>query len=283
MPAGFTGGGDTDLWTPLRPSPTGEGGGTNYALVARLATRCVARAGGRRGGPHRRADPRQAVQQGHARVLLADPLQAGQTADIRRPLLMLWGAVGLVLLIACVNVAGLLIARSGLRTHEIATRMALGSGRGAVMRQLLVESAVLALAGGVAGLAVGWAVLDILTRLSAHVLEPGYPITLDARVLAVSLAVALATSVFFGLLPALQASRVDVTGALVESGTRSIAGSAGPLVAARSRRGGGGAGRGAARGRGPAGADVRPPARSRSGFRSVQRDDRDALAAGPAL
>ena len=227
MPAGFTGGGDTDLWTPLRPSPTGEGGGTNYALVARR----------RPGVSREQADAevdhiaapilaRQYTKDTRVSCSLI-PLQAGQTADIRRPLLMLWGAVGLVLLIACVNVAGLLIARSGLRTHEIATRMALGSGRGAVMRQLLVESAVLALVGGVAGLAVGWAVLDILTRLSAHVLDPGYPITLDARVLAVSLAVALTTSVFFGLLPALQASRVDVTGALVESGTRSIAGSRG--------------------------------------------------------
>jgi predicted permease len=152
------------------------------------------------------------------------PLQSAETDGIRQPLLMLWGAVGLVLLIACVNVAGLLIARSGSRTREIATRMALGSGRWGVIRQLLVESAVLAIGGGALGIAVGWVTLDGLQRLGADVFDLGYPIALDGRVLAASLLAAIGTSVCFGLAPALHATRINVQGALAEGRTRSIAG-----------------------------------------------------------
>jgi predicted permease len=155
------------------------------------------------------------------------PLQQSETSEIRQPLLMLWGAVGLVLLIACVNIAGLLLARSGSRTREIATRMALGSGRRAVIRQLLVESGVLAIGGAVLGVFVGWAVLAVLIQLSADVFPLGFPVHLDARVLAITLLVALVTSVVFGLVPALHASRVDVQAALAESGTRAVAGGQG--------------------------------------------------------
>src|SRR5439155_21749648 len=116
---------------------------------------------------------------------------------------------------------------TSLRAREIATRMALGSGRRAVIRQLLVESAVLALAGGVAGIGVGWVVLEELKRLSAHVFDVGYPLALDGRVLGASLAIALVTAVVFGLAPAIYASRVNVQGTLAESGTRSVAGGAG--------------------------------------------------------
>jgi predicted permease len=229
MPAGFNPGSPADVWTPLRPSERGEGGGTNYGLTARL----------RPGVGWEQANAEVNVIASPVFVRQMDrnrdgsppdvtcslsPLQAVEVADIRQPLLMLWGAVGVVLLIACVNIAGLLIARSGLRTREIATRMALGSGRRAVVRQLLVESGVLALLGGVAGIGVGWLVLEGLKRLGADVFELGYPIALDARVLGASLAIAVATSVVFGLMPALYASRVDVQGTLAESGTRAVAG-----------------------------------------------------------
>jgi predicted permease len=226
MPAGFTGGGRTDVWTPLRPSASGEGGGTNYTLFARLRPGVSrARASAEVAQIASPVLARQHSRAAHVQCSLV-PLQQGEVEGLERPLLMLWGAVGVVLLIACVNVAGLLIARSGQRAREIATRMALGSGRRAVIRQLLVESAVLALAGGLGGIAVGWGILETLERLSANVFAFGYPVTLDARVLATSLTVALGTSVVFGLVPALQASRLDVSGVLVESGTRSIAGHA---------------------------------------------------------
>jgi predicted permease len=224
MPAGFTTGAPTDLWTPLRPSTKGEGGGSNYGMIARLGPGATWEQANAEVAQLGSAAAREGYKSDVSAVCRLIPLQQGQTSEIRQPLLMLWGAVGLVLLIACVNLAGLLLARSGMRTREIATRMALGSGRGAVVRQLLVESGVLALAGGVLGIAVGWAVLDALERLSTNVLALGLPIQLDGRVLLVTLAGALATSVLFGLVPAVHASRVNVQGALAESGTRAVAG-----------------------------------------------------------
>jgi predicted permease len=227
MPEGFTTGTDADLWTPLRAATTGEGGGANYGMIARV----------RPGVTWHQADAeirqlgtvlRREQPSNDTTVMLGLlPLQEGKTRDIREPLLMLWGAVGLVLLIACVNVAGLLIARSGSRTREIATRMALGSGRPAVIRQLLLESAVLAFLGGVLGAALGWIVLHGLKALGGTLFPLAYPVELDARVLAMTLLTALSTSVVFGLVPALQASRLDVHGALTQAGTRSIAGGVG--------------------------------------------------------
>jgi predicted permease len=232
MPNGFTAGMPTDVWTPLRPTVDGEGGGANYGLVARIRPNVT----------WQQADA-EVNQIGSAAILARFqdrpdrdqfgatlslvPLQQRETAGIRQPLLMLWGAVGLVLLIACVNIAGLLLARSGSRVREIATRMALGSGRRAVVRQLLVESGVLALGGGLLGILVGWTVLAALIRLSADVFPLGYPVQLDARVLGITLLVAILTSLFFGLVPALHASRVDVQAALAETGTRAVAGGRG--------------------------------------------------------
>ena len=227
MPEGFTTGTDADLWTPVRAATTGEGGGANYGMIARV----------RPGVSWDQADAEigqlgtvlvreQSSNETTVRLALL-PLHEGKTRDIRQPLLMLWGAVGLVLLIACVNVAGLLIARSGSRTREIATRMALGSGRGAVIRQLLLESAVLAFVGGALGAALGWIVLHGLKALGGTLFPLAYPVELDARVLTMTLVMALSTSVVFGLVPALQASRIDVHGALAQAGTRSIAGGVG--------------------------------------------------------
>ena len=97
----------------------------------------------------------------------------------------------MVLLIGCVNIAGLLLARSGARGREIATRMALGGSRAAIVRQLLMESVLLALAGGIVGISVGGFALDWLKQLGAEKNQLWYPIELDARVLAVMLGVSL--------------------------------------------------------------------------------------------
>jgi predicted permease len=218
-----------DVWTPLRPSPQGEGNGENYALIARLkdgvgwpqalqqiesATATLAR--------ERYRSPRGDTVARFAAV----PLQRGLTDETRRPLLILWGAVGIVLLIGCVNIAGLLTARAATRAPEIATRIALGGSRATIVRQLLAESVVLAACGGAGGMAIGWAASRLLDSWLTDAFGVTGDIGLDARVLAITSVLSLATSVAFGLLPALQASRVDLRSALVESGGTAVAGAA---------------------------------------------------------
>ena len=221
----FDGGTGIDLWTPLKPSMSGEGGGTNYEVIARLHEGVS--------WPEAQNDVRAASAWAFVKVppdaiaeLELVPMQEGMTGGIRQPLLMLWGAVGIVLLIACVNIAGLLLARGTTRTREIATRMALGSGRRAVIRQLLVESAVLALLGGALGLIMAWGALSLLGSLGAKVFDIWQPLTLNLRVVLATLVIALGTSVVFGLVPAIQTTRLDVQAALAETGTRGVAGAA---------------------------------------------------------
>jgi predicted permease len=230
MPSDFQSGASVDLWTPLRPSPTGEGGGENYEIIARLrdgvtwpaadaavasATDQIARDRYGR-GRNRAVDVRLRVV----------PLQTGQATQVREPLIILWSAVGVVLLIGCVNIAGLLLARGSTRAPEIATRIALGGGRGVIVRQLLTESIVLAACGGAVGLVIGYAGVQLFATLLEHAIGVGGDVALDGRVLAITGVAALLTSVVFGLLPALQASRVDLRQTLVEAGSPSIAGGA---------------------------------------------------------
>jgi predicted permease len=219
----FQAGSTVDLWTPLKPSTTGEGGGTNYEVVVRLKDG-VSWAEAQNDVHGASPEAFVKIPDGGVAELGLVSMRDGMTAEVRQPLLLLWGAVALVLLIACVNVAGLLLARGATRTREIATRMALGSGRGAVMRQLLVESAVLALLGGGLGLLVAWGVLLGIGSLGADVFGLWQPLALNLRVLLVTLAIALGTSVVCGLIPALQTSRLDVQAALAETGARGVAG-----------------------------------------------------------
>ncbi|HKF45259.1 MAG TPA: ABC transporter permease [Thermoanaerobaculia bacterium] len=145
---------------------------------------------------------------------------AGHPADPVRFLAFLLGAVAVSLLVACANLANLLLARAVARRREIAVRQALGAGRGRLVRQMLTESLALSLAGGAAGLAVANWSLALLSRvrLPGDVALGSFGAALDFRVLAFALAVSMATGVLFGLLPALQATRFALLAALKDDG-----------------------------------------------------------------
>jgi predicted permease len=158
----------------------------------------------------------------------AQPLQELVVANVRTALLVLLGAVAFVLLIACANVANLLLARAASRAREMAIRAAIGAGRSRIVRQLLTESALLSLIGGALGLALGAIGVRALLALNAANLPRigpgGSAVSLDWRVAGFTMLLALATGILFGLVPALHASRADLTSTLRESGARSGSG-----------------------------------------------------------
>jgi putative ABC transport system permease protein len=148
------------------------------------------------------------------------PLHTQLVGDISSVLFILLGAVAFVLLIACTNVANLLLARGSQRQREIAVRIAVGASRWRLVRQLLTESLLLSLAGGVAGLVLSVWVVDLFIRLSPGDIPRLSEASVDARLLGFTFAISVLTGIAFGLLPALQATRTDLNSSLKEGGTK---------------------------------------------------------------
>src|SRR5215213_204717 len=145
-------------------------------------------------------------------------------ANVRSPLLMMMVAVGFVLLIACTNVANLLLARATVRRREIGIRIALGAGRRRLIQQFLTEGLLLSVIGGAIGVALAWWLMSVLGKLAFPFLPRSQEVRIDSRVLLFTLGVSILTSVVFGLIPSLQAGKTDVQETLKEGGNTMSAG-----------------------------------------------------------
>ncbi|HKW46718.1 MAG TPA: FtsX-like permease family protein, partial [Gemmatimonadaceae bacterium] len=149
---------------------------------------------------------------------LVMPLRDAVDGTVREPLLIMLGAVVLVLVVACANVASLLLARAATRQHDVALRLALGAGRARLARQFLTESIVLAFAGAIVGTTGAWAVLRLVGSVGARFLPIPGAIPLDGRVLGALLVVSVASGVLFGLVPASRSSNSSLRDALASAG-----------------------------------------------------------------
>jgi predicted permease len=215
-----------DLFLPLQADANSTNQGHYLSVAARLKpgiTLEAAKAQMKMAAERfRQANP-TAVDKGE--TANAVPFQESMVGDVKQPLLILLGSVGFVLLIACANVANLLLARATGRSREIAIRSALGAGRWRIVRQLLTESLVLAVAGGVAGLLIGvWgarALIAVSPGNLPRAAEFSDATLLDWHILAFTMGSALVTGILFGFFPAWQISRSDVNATLKESASRS--------------------------------------------------------------
>ncbi|HSL71768.1 MAG TPA: ABC transporter permease, partial [Longimicrobiales bacterium] len=221
MPASFRFG-DAQLWTRLPPTSAASRGNYFMAAIGRLAPGATVAAA------QREADvigQRLADQYpGNGVGALLRPLQHTMVADVRKPLQVLLAAAGCVLLIACVNVAALMLARADSRRHELAVRATLGATRSRLIRQQMTEAILLSLAAGAIGLLMAAWGTDLMVGLIPDALPPTYEISIDPQVVAFALVISIGTGVLFGIVPALRASATRFASPLAEAG-RTLSGS----------------------------------------------------------
>lgn len=226
LPAAFRFPGNTDVWLPANtifPETTSRSG-HNYLVVARLKRDVSLE----RAQAEMAAIGRQLAQEhpdsNKDKSVLVTRMRDEMVSDIRLTMYLLLGAVALVLLIACANIATLLLAKATARSREIAIRAAVGASRARIVRQLIVESVVLGIAAAIGGTFIAiWGSTALVALAPANVprlAEAG----IDARVLAFTLAISLLSSLLFGVAPALQASSVDLNEALKQGSGRAVVG-----------------------------------------------------------
>ena len=216
-----------DLWVPFQFDLTSQDLANYFTVVARLRPGVTLQQANTQlhlaAAEYRRIYGKTSLQPYDGFDVAA--LQESMIGDTRFPLLVLLGAVAFVLLIACASVANLLLARASLRKREFATRAALGAGRSQIIRQLLMESLTLSLAGGVLGLILGFAGVRLLLSINPgnipRIGEDGAAVTLDTNVLLFALGISFLSGILFGLVPAISASRPNLAAMLNENTSRS--------------------------------------------------------------
>jgi putative ABC transport system permease protein len=225
MPSAFQFPAQSQLWLPATETLSERDRGRHgFGVIARL------RPGVTLSGAERELrDIARRLEDQHPgsnadRTARLETAEQAIVGDVRPALLVLLGAVALVLLIACANVANLLLMRAASRGREVAVRSALGAGRGRLVRQYLVESVALAVAGGALGLLVAVWGVDFLVNAAPPNIPRLDEVGVDARALAFMLAVALATGVVVGIAPALRGSRVDLASTLKEGARGTVGG-----------------------------------------------------------
>jgi len=230
MPRGFSMPSKVDVWVPLAPTALDASeerrNWRNHDVIGRLTPGVTVLQAQEdlTALRTRLSEEREGAARGSSNILVVvRELKDFTVGETRTTLLVLLGAVAFVLLIACANVANLLLARTAVRQREIAVRAALGAGSGRLALQFLIESAVLALLGGALGLLLALWGVDALVAIDPDRLPRGEEIRLDGVVVAFTVGVSLLTGVVFGVIPALHAGRVDPAEVLKE-GSRGTAG-----------------------------------------------------------
>lgn len=222
LPEGATTPLDADLYTAIQAGRDGEGGGTNFDVITRLrdgATWQEADSEINRAWSLRTVRYELLENPGAQVTYYSVPLQKGETAVLLPQVLTLMLAAGIILLIACANLAGLTLVRMLRRTSEVATRLALGASRWQIQKQFWVETLLLAFVGGIAGIAVGFVTLHGLLLLLPEHFLPVADVPLDGRVLTFTVLTSLLTSIVFGMIPALSVRRFDLRTAIASRAT----------------------------------------------------------------